>query len=216
MNFIKPLAKSAVLERHTLCYLEQEAKADSLLTVFESELLFYWLKQQFPLIYTTQPQMLHSGQVKLAFPFFDFETKQKIRLSAYFEKSRIKKIGPLPTLQQVFSLIKRTYPGIRVYGSYAWQYLTRQSYVQRSSDLDLLITYQGQSLQVLTDLYQELSAFLSISKLDGEVRFPTLGDCSWLELIQQKDSATILFKSAGEVVLLSRESLYAHVPTLLG
>ncbi|MFV0821622.1 malonate decarboxylase holo-[acyl-carrier-protein] synthase [Tatlockia micdadei] len=203
-------------QRHTLCFLKEGAKPLSILQKQEDELLEYWMKHQFPLIFTYQPKELHPEHVQLAIPFFDSSSQKKIRLCTNFYKNAIKETKSLPTFQDVFqhATLKQN-TEIRVYGSYCWQYLTKLNYVQPSSDLDLLIFYENQSLIELVLYYQEIKHILSIPRLDGEVRFPNLGDCSWFELIQPSSSASILLKSAQQIELISREYLYEQVPTLL-
>jgi phosphoribosyl-dephospho-CoA transferase len=102
-----------------------------------------------------------------------------------------------------------------IYGSYCWQYLTQINYVQSSSDLDVLISYQNESLIELDKLYHGLLKKLPVARVDGEVRFPSLGDCSWLELIQPSSADTLLFKSVNQIELVPRDRLYAAFPTLL-
>ncbi|KTD24664.1 malonate decarboxylase holo-[acyl-carrier-protein] synthase [Legionella maceachernii] len=204
-----------IYHRHTLCYLEKGAKPLSPIQKRERELLDYWLEHQFPLIYTSQPKELKPGLVQLAFPFFDLSSQEKRRFRAHFDSIMIREVRSLPTFQEVFPQVTlKLNTDIKVYGSYGWQHLTQLCYVHPNSDLDLLLLYEKHSLTELAELYWKLKQILAISRLDGEIRFPHFGDCSWLELIQPNSSATILYKSAQHIKLISRDYLYAQVPTL--
>jgi phosphoribosyl-dephospho-CoA transferase len=198
--------------RHTLCYLKPGVKP---LASTDDELLSGWLKHQFPLIYTHQPSHLGPNQLKLAIPYFEPTTQQKIRKSYLFSPDSISHSKALPELKEICpNLVLKSNSNLRVYGSYCWQYITQHPYVQPSSDLDLHIEYTGESLAELAQLYSKLKNVLPIKSIDGEVRFSYFGDCSWLELIEAS-SENILFKSEHHIRLLAREELYAHVPTLL-
>ena len=201
--------------RHNLYYLDKNTKPLSSHSSYELEILGYWLDQPFPLIVTRQPELNSCEQIQLAIPYFEVEQKKKIRLRYLFSTSSLIQSKELPTLHDIFPLLKSELPIIRVYGSYCWQYLTQLPYVQTTSDLDLLIDYSTQSLTELTRLYADVAHQLKLTKIDGEVRFPHFGDCSWLELIQTEASATMLVKSTFKLELLRRENLYAQFPTLL-
>jgi phosphoribosyl-dephospho-CoA transferase len=202
--------------RHTLGYLKKDTKPLASHSLEHRELLDYWLKQQYPLIVTRQPESTHREHIQLALPYYNPQQQKKIRASFLFSRSSIIKTQELPSLQELFpSVMLPTNMLISVYGSYCWQYLTQQAYVQASSDLDVLISYSGQSLRALSTLYHYLSDQLPISALDGEIRFPQLGDCSWQELIQTENSDSLLFKSEHQIKLVQRDHLYAKVPTLL-
>ncbi len=200
--------------RHTLCFLEQQTQPLSSHSSEDLGVLEFWLKEQYPLIVTRQPEKIHDDHIRLALPYFDKEQKKKMRLSYLFAKSAIKQHQELPFFHSLFPNIK-TDSEIRVYGSYCWQYLTGQTYVHSASDLDLLIVYTDQSLTALTALYHQLVQELKTVPLDGEVRFPNLGDCSWLELTQTQASPTLLVKSHQELSLVKRDHLYAQFPSLL-
>lgn len=199
-------------QRHTLCYLKPKAKP---LTRAPDELLFYWLKNRFPLIYTHQPQHLTTTQIKLAIPYFNPTTRQKIRKSYLFSPASISHYQALPELIRIFpNLIVPKKHSLRVYGSYCWQHITQLPYVQASSDLDVQLTYTNQSLAELTQLHQQLEKSLPVKLVDGEIRFANIGDCSWIELIQPSFCDTILFKSEHQLRLIPREELYEAFPAL--
>ncbi len=206
--------------RHTLCYLNLENAVESTRKVSsiqaqELDFLYSWMAQGRPLITTRQPPTISEEQIQLAIPYFIPTTTQKIRMSYLFFKTAINKIAPLPSLSQLFPKIPEEYHFIRVYGSYCWQYLTQHPYVRPTSDLDLLIEYSYQSLISLNELHHHLTQLIPSIPIDGEVRFPDIGECSYKELIQTQEIPNILFKSEKGIQLISREYLYARFPTLI-
>lgn len=201
-------------QRHTLCFLQSEAHPLSSHQGDELVFLNQWLKQGYPLIATRQAELIDPKSIHLAIPFFDETQQKKIRYSFLFAQSSVKHYQGLPDLNKLFPAIEIPYD-IRVYGSYCWQYLTKHHYVQEHSDLDLLLSYSGQSLVQLKKLYYQITQEVKPIQVDGEIRFPNLGDCSWLELIQNELNATLLLKSYQSVALIKREQLYAQFSTLL-
>ncbi|APF04079.1 TPA: malonate decarboxylase holo-[acyl-carrier-protein] synthase [Legionella pneumophila] len=202
--------------RHTLCYLDKNTTTAILPAPGQLDLLQYWLKCEYPLIVTRQPEDVSCGQIQLAIPYFIPVRTQKLRASYVVDDSWVISTRALPSLQEIFpSLELDTSSKIQVYGSYCWQFLTREQYVQPSSDLDVLISYDNQSLFNLSALKKHLQKTLNINCIDGEIRFPALGECSWAELLQIQSSDSILFKTTKKVILVKRESLYANFPTLI-
>ncbi|HAU1152400.1 TPA: malonate decarboxylase holo-[acyl-carrier-protein] synthase [Legionella pneumophila] len=202
--------------RHTLCYLDKNTTTAILPSPEQINLLQYWLKYEHPLIVTRQPEDIPCGQIQLAIPYFIPTQTRKLRASYVVDDSWVISTRALPSLQEIFpSLELDTSSKIQVYGSYCWQHLTRKQYVQPSSDLDVLISYDNQSLSTLSALQKHIQKTLKIDCIDGEIRFPALGDCSWAELLQIHSSDSILFKTTKKVILVKRESLYANFPTLI-
>ncbi len=204
----KPLKTNEL--RHDLCYLDPLTPSPAALSSAQADLFHYWLAQQYPFMVTRQNRAIVPGNIQVALVYFSPQRGGKIRAAYVIDRSSILRRCFLPHLSDIFPALN--YPGINVYGSYAWQYITEELYVQGSSDLDLLVDYQDQSLAFLAALYDGLQQQL-LPKLDGEIRFPGVGECAWKELLQ--DSDTILFKSIQQVDLLKRETLYAMFPTLL-
>ncbi|MFJ1268074.1 malonate decarboxylase holo-[acyl-carrier-protein] synthase [Legionella lytica] len=198
--------------RHTLCYLNPSTVAASQHSEEQQRLFKYWLHCGYPFISPRQPQELPSGKIHLAIPYVNLQ-QQKIRAGYQVALSAIIQNQELPKFTDIFPSVQlEATADIKVYGSYCWQYLTQESYVQPDSDLDVLIIYAAQSLSDLRGLYQELLLKSKVQQIDGEVRFPHWGDCSLHELLQNSDS--ILFKSINNVFLLAREELYATYPSL--
>lgn len=202
--------------RHTLCYLDKNATNVALSSPEQMDLFQYWLKRGYPLIVTRQSEDLPSGQIQLAIPYFIPTQTKKLRACYVIDNSWVIRMKALPSLKQIFPYLELNMSAkIQVYGSYCWQYLTKEQYVQPSSDLDVLIPYKKQSLATLSELLKHLQKTLKIECIDGEIRFPALGDCSWKELLQIDFNDSILFKTTKNVILVKREGLYANFPTLL-
>jgi phosphoribosyl-dephospho-CoA transferase len=199
--------------RHSLCVMKINAMPRSSHTKEELSILNFWLNSQYPLIVSRQPEAIHSEQINLALPFYDRKQQKKIRLGFLFDKTAIKLCRNLPRLVELFPKINLDFD-IGVYGSHCWEYLTGLSYINKTSDLDLLISHNNESLATLKALYLKLTNEFK-KPIDGEIRFSNLGDCAWLELIQEELSPTILIKSYQEVNLVKREHLYAQFPALL-
>lgn len=200
--------------RHTLCYLDRQATATNFHCSEHKSLFYYWLQRGYPFIFTRQPLDIAPDKIQLAIAYFKVQQAQKLRSNYVIDTLWVSKVEELPTLQRIFPYLEHcTAFDIKVYGSYCWQYLTQEPYVQPSSDLDLLVRYEHQSQLILAKLHQELQAKLNVSCIDGEVRFAQLGDCSWQELVHTS-SDSILFKSMNNVVLLRREQLYDMYPAL--
>jgi len=196
--------------RHTLCYLHPAAVPLSQHSQSEYDLLQYWLQHNFPLIVTRQAQHLALGQIQLAIPYVK---NKKIRAQYTIDQSFIRNTQEPPSLKEIFPSITLQ-ENCRVYGSYCWQYLTKEHYLHPSSDLDVLIFYTNQSLSHLTQLRNKLHEQIKALPLDGEVRFPELGDCSWQELVTKPTPSSFLFKSINLVFLLTRDELHAAYPAL--
>lgn len=203
-----------ILLRHHLCYLDKNSRPALAYRPKEINLFDYWITQQFPLIYTRQPQSILPGQLQLAIPHFDHEYQQKYRCSFVINEEHITDTRELPSLHQVFPhqpIIVEPFE-IGVFGSYCWQYLTQKQYIHNTSDADLLIHYKQQSLKNLRALLESLKTTL-ILNIDAEVRFIHHGDCSLTELLDPQTN-DILFKTAHDVLLIDRDKLYEDIPTL--
>jgi phosphoribosyl-dephospho-CoA transferase len=95
----------------------------------------------------------------------------------------------------------------RVYGSFAWQFLTRLTYVHPDSDLDISLDVQRleQARQVL-DLLARADLPL---RLDGEIVFPNGQAVAWRELAQLLDGrvSQVLVKDRTHVALVTLDEL---------
>jgi phosphoribosyl-dephospho-CoA transferase len=203
-------------QRHSLCHLKKQS--EPLRAQAPQDFAFFrqWINNEFPLVFTRQPDDLQDDQCQLAIPFINPMTLKKERFSFIVNTTDVEQVSDLPDLSEIHQQWQNKDCSIKVFGSYCWQYLTRMPYVQNSSDLDLLITYTNMSLNQLAALHESLQLTLETPQIDCELRFSKLGDCALSELLEPSQGKKILFKSATEVVLLQRERVYENYPTLLG
>ncbi len=136
----------------------------------------------------------------------------KLRAAYRVKRQQIIDTRSLPTLWQVFGLQAPFGAVIFVFGSYCWQYLTQKNYVTATSDVDLLVLYEQQTMAELKRLYQSLQQ--ELGRVDIEVALPGLGDCALLELVNP-ETHSVLFKTAQNKPLITREEINAAIPTLL-
>jgi phosphoribosyl-dephospho-CoA transferase len=112
------------------------------------------------------------------------------------------------SLQLLNSLTLRTQLQPGVYGSFAWQALTRECYVDESSDIDLLWAPASAAevdtvITVLTEWER-----CTQRRADGEVLMPNGGAVCWRELAGA--SRHVLVKSQSTVALRSRADVLAQ------
>jgi phosphoribosyl-dephospho-CoA transferase len=103
---------------------------------------------------------------------------------------------------------------MRIYGSWAWQILTQQSYVRPGSDIDLLFT--PGSVEELTRGLGLLAQHAGRLPLDGEIVFAEGQAVAWKECWQalQADSRQRVLVKTGDMVKLT--PLAALMSTLEG
>jgi phosphoribosyl-dephospho-CoA transferase len=204
-----------MLNRHDLIYVKLNALPCS--EHQSDELAFFrrWISNRFPLIYTRQfGELSEENSIKLGLPYFNAETNTKYRYSFSLKKQDIQTVAELPSLSSIFpTQVNKTPFNIGVYGSHAWQYLTCIKYVQKTSDLDVLIHYQGQSFEALEKQLKDISQIENINRVDGEIRLPKFGDCQIQEFMSN-DSTELLFKTTNDVALIKRDIINAEYPKL--
>lgn len=183
-----------------------------------------WLQAGLPCIYTRQTS--ENNTINLGLTLLVEGHKQRIALAV--NKSDILKEKALPHLMDMRYFFQEVYNihglselfsslgfeqanFISVYGSFLFHYLSGQSFVNSTSDLDVLITYQGCTEQQLKSLAANLATKFN-RLIDGEVRFDALGDIAIKELLSS--SPTVLCKKKERVILLPRAMLYEYYPTL--
>lgn len=198
--------------RHSLIYMKQRAEPLLETDPFKRALFRDWVSANHPLICTRQPKTLSPDTLQVAISHYDKDRDEKHRFSYLIRKLDILNVKDLPNLGEIFSTCVSY--DVQVYGSYCWQYLTKSNYVRSESDLDLLIRYKTESLSQISFLLDRLKNLLAISKIDGEIRFENIGDCSLLELLDTR-SNSILFKNTCDVSLMNRTQLYAMHPSLI-
>ncbi|KTD74263.1 phosphoribosyl-dephospho-CoA transferase MdcG domain-containing protein [Legionella tucsonensis] len=213
------------LQRHHLIYLQPDADF-AVASIHEDkkmieEQVYLWLEKDLPCIYAKQ-----LAQETITLGLTLLHAKKKHRIGLQVAPSFVQKQKPLPQLLEMRDFFSSCYgikkvdtlikllpiSDIAVYGSFLFHYVSGYSFVDRASDLDLLILYQDYSL---VDLRESIAA---LSKkfnriIDGEVRFPYLGDIPIKELLHLS-AKKLLCKSKDKVTLLSRAELYEHYPLL--
>ncbi len=201
--------------RHSLIYVKSKVSPCSEHQEDELDFFNQWISNGFPLIYTRQfGEPLEENTIKLGLPYFDAQTNTKYRYSFSVKKPDVKFTAKLPGLKSIFpALVNEVLFDIGVYGSHAWQYLTGINYVQKTSDVDILIYYENQfSEEIITQL-DLIRASYPHKKIDGEIRLPKFGDCQFQELINNTANE-LLFKTKNDVVLVSRDAINAEYPKL--
>jgi len=205
--------------RHDLCYINPDIPINFISTPKPSNIDFFkeWLANRRPLMVTRQQDNLPDNLMRLGLSYFDINTRHKHRLSFLIDKKYIINCTPLPKIETIFPDILGFHNlriDIGVYGSYCWEFLSLETQTTPSSDIDLLLNYNDQSIFTLSKIVAKLQGMLGNKKIDGEVRFKKLGDFALDELVNQQ-SPTLVLKNINEVKLIERQALYEIFPSLL-
>lgn len=215
-----------IAKRHDLIYLND--KAPFIITSLHGDKLTVdqhvvaWLEQRLPCIYAKQ--LPNDGMLHLGLPLFWANKRHRIGLSV--APSSVEKRQTLPQLVDMVGYFQSYYKlydiqtmlvgieglDIGVYGSFLFHYLSGIPCINEQSDVDLLITYQGETLAIFTELIDRLSQSLQRT-IDGEVRFKNIGDVSIKELLDLSANQ-LLCKNCTGIELISREELYEHYSLL--
>lgn len=98
---------------------------------------------------------------------------------------------------------------VGLYGSFAWQLLTKQHYIHEQSDIDILISVNNfTQLKILPPLLEKLAQICQ-RRIDGEIIFPDGSAVAWREWFSP--ASQLLVKTLYRVELIDRESLCAHL-----
>ncbi len=185
-----------------------------------------WFNQGLPGIYARQ---LDHGSDHLNLGLPVLLAHKKYRVGILLPKSAVNRTEGLPKLADMADFLARKlrlksdrlfstqelvdFKSVSVFGSFLFEYLTQQPFVTENSDLDVLIDYEQYSLTELQQLLIKLETKFNRT-IDGEIRFPNLGDVAIKELAAAT-SNQLLFKNSHEVGLISRHDLYVQYPYLL-
>lgn len=213
------------MQRHQLIYLKKEASFEVLDEYYVSQELhdhnfivqyvFHWINQGLPCVYTRQPMNANNTDIYLGLCILLNDKKHRVTLRT--KKNAIERDMPLPTLQQIVPSIDNNgmdLSFVHVYGSFLFQYLSHQSFIQKNSDVDILVKYsEALSLQSLAEIIKKLGDQFNRG-IDGEIRFNThtIMDIAFKELLSGAE--TLLVKTSTDVYLLSRKELYDTYPAL--
>ena len=214
------------VQRHQLIYVDSTANYTVQsnhpdLDVIRQQVLA-WFRKGLPCVYARQtPDAL---DVNLGLPLIVDGKKHRVGLRV--EKSSIIRQQHLPRLLDMHAYFSQFHgindidlvsageraSSISIYGSFLFHYLSKQAYVDHSSDLDILVEYSGGPLSSLRKLLVLMNKKFNRT-IDGEVRFPLFGDVAILELLDV--SATkMVCKKRDSVEMLQRAERYERYPSL--
>lgn len=214
------------MDRHDLAYLCDSANLhflDVSLPETVKQKVYQLLSQHIPMTVCRQDDM-DAGQVKLAINCL--VEGYKYRVACLVEKHDIEQITRPLSLQALLKAdsqllqpkVLSDFAGnleqlgckVYVYGSYAYEYLTKEAYVRSTSDLDLVLypkdlTHTSEILNLL----QQAQAQSSI-RLDGEIQIHPDWHVSFNELIAvfPEMNQQVIVKGIQRVEMLRLEQLF--------
>jgi phosphoribosyl-dephospho-CoA transferase len=209
--------RCALADRHDFAWLGANAPIAAA-KANEHVRIVQWVRRGLPAVVARRSAGLAADELNLG-----------IALPASYGRVRIGFTASLPSLQKISSppplagviasAPRESRPLLRdlcgkaealgvefhVYGSYAWQHLTGECYVTRSSDIDLLWRprHRDQLMSgiMLCSSWERQSGL----SLDGEIVWPDGAAVAWREMAAGKDC--VLVKCLASVSLQSREAL---------
>ena len=214
------------MDRHDLAYLYDSATLhflDSNLPEPAKQKVSQLLSQNIPMTVCRQ-ESSENGQVKLAINCL--VEGCKYRVACLVDVDEIELITRPLSLHTLLKEHAHTFPDsaiqdfaealqqlgceVYVYGSYAYEYLTKEAYVRSTSDLDLVL-YPKNLTQIpeILNLLQQAQA-LSQIRLDGEIQIHPAWHVSFNELlmIYPDQSQRIIVKGLQRVDMLRLEQLF--------
>jgi len=187
------------MDRHDLAYLSQSANVHFLedsLTEHLKEKVLTLLQGNVPFTVCRQDHV-DEGDIKLAISCF--VAGMKYRVAVTVNQTDISKISRpialhhiLPSFNELSTPVFLNFIQqmqimaceVYVYGSYAYQYLTKEHYVNTNSDLDIVLYPKSeQNLEVILNHVQELKQQTNLC-IDGEIKIHPDWHVSFNELIQ--------------------------------
>lgn len=109
----------------------------------------------------------------------------------------------VPSLTLLLPLANANNP--RVIGSAMWEYLTKQPFLHKDSDIDIIWDLEFEPKPLVASEFFHRADTLVPSRIDGEICFPDVGDVAWREWTATGDN--VLVKSLNRVFLAGREEL---------
>jgi len=186
-------------ERHAFVYCAPEQLGEETVHTPHSDdfpVIEEWIRAGRPLIARMRRDQDTPGWVALGLPLPLDLGKKRIALAV--DPSIVQSVERPPLLSKVIDILPELWKDrieklcadltahtedVRVVGSLAWQYLTREIYLHPKSDIDVVIHATG---------IDELKAFLGIlaesdlsvgPRIDGEIVAPGGAAVSWRELL---------------------------------
>lgn len=214
------------LSRHSLVWLTPEGWSHLLTSsckggsISLSENLGLWQRNNFPFIVTRQSARVAEPSIVVGFTLPLAMGKQRLAIALDpwqidYISEPLSLTDAIPYAPEVWQddlhemarEAQKYHLDIRIYGSLAWQALTKLNYVHPSSDIDILIRIDSR-LQLAESL-QILKQHSQLLPLDGEFLFSNDHAVAWKELINESDSQpmTILMKTINSVSLVKKEIL---------
>lgn len=187
------------MDRHDLVYLSQSANIHFLETSLSEppkKKVRDLLQENVPLTVCRQDQV-EEGRIKLAISCFIEGTKYRVALIV--DQADISKITrpvalhrmvqnfnelSTPVLMNFIQKMQILACEVYVYGSYAYQYLTKEQYLNANSDLDIVLyPRSAQDLEIILNHVQQLKQHTNL-RIDGEIKIHSDWHVSFNELIQ--------------------------------
>jgi phosphoribosyl-dephospho-CoA transferase len=208
------------LRRHDLIWLDPGVDAGLFAAVGQRDLARDWVQQDFPLVVARQSieHAEKANQVVLGFTLPSAPMRTRVMLRAD-RTAIIRHTRPLPLsettqhapagwragLDSLRTLLERTGTEARVYGSLSSEVFTGMRYLDKASDLDLLLEC-GASTRLL-ELLAGLEDFSpEVPCIDGEVLSASGWAVAWRELASALRTGTprqVLAKSDCEARLIA-------------
>ncbi|AMP00566.1 malonate decarboxylase holo-[acyl-carrier-protein] synthase [Collimonas arenae] len=215
--------------RHSLIWLSREGwqfAAEGLAPAPRAALA-RWQQADWPAVLRRQEPDTPADLVCLGLPLPPDADGDKIRIPLKTQLTSIQRIEPPLALQTALVHAPAWWLGplhafvedcrrsgitMRIYGSWSWQILTRQSYLMPSSDIDLL--FAPKSAGELSRGLALLEQYAAHLPLDGEIVFPDGQAVAWKECqqaLQLADPQKVLVKSESGVGLTMLSTLIASL-----
>ncbi|MCR8713919.1 malonate decarboxylase holo-[acyl-carrier-protein] synthase [Stenotrophomonas indicatrix] len=204
--------------RHTLVWLSADADWRADLSAHAPRLAV-WFAQSFPAVVARRAADDSDPRLRLGVPLPPAEGKQ--RLSLRVPLCDVARMHAPPALSELLAAGDAVVPGAwqeslhdlqalapaRVFGAFAWQWLTALPYVHERSDIDLL--WQVNNAAQAEALIARLLAWETRHphRLDGELCLPDGGAVNWRELAGR--SRQVLVKRLDGAALEARDALFA-------
>ena len=203
--------------RHHFVWLASDTVAQD-----ENVLAAQWFERGLPAVVARRDSVLRSDELNLGVSLPVEQGRSRIALKVPL--ASIQRIAPPPRLRDVAEsapvvwcaafreLVGRAVDiGVefRVYGSFAWEHLTKLRYVLDSSDVDLL--WAPSSHRQLESGLMLLSSWESAwgLKADGEIVLPDGASVAWRELLTAP--IRVVVKHSAHVSLLDRAAALANL-----
>lgn len=206
-DFLDEASINSKFLRHDLVWLA----ADAL-----NSLLPQW-DLNYPFVVTRQSELVPSDMLSIACSMSADKSCMSRRnftvpLSAISKHSRpllFEQVLPefgLLHLNQTLLQFARDGIVVRVYGSMAWQYLTKRNYFLPNSDIDLLFEVKSNYLDntILHNLILHLQSLVSYT-IDGELLFLNGNFIAWREWFNSEND--VLVKTTTKVMMMSKRAI---------